>query len=366
MLRTETSRRLFIASSVSAFALGAMLRPLRAAGAQQFPPAPLPPEDRRADPDMQRVLQQLADFHSPRLPTVTPEVARELPTFADALQATLSAEGKPGVEPVGEILHRVIPGPGGQLLLRIYVPNGIAKPAPIAMYYHGGGFVIANLDTYDASPRFLANGSGAAIVSVAYRKAPEHPFPAAVEDAFAAYQWVLNNAASMGGDPRRVAVVGESAGGNLATVVSILARDRKVPLPMRQVLVYPVTTFAAGPPPPSYLENPTTIPLATPDLAFFKKYYLRSPSEATNPLVSPLFANLKELSPATIINADIDPLRDNGAEYADKLRAAGVPVTRTLYRGVTHEFFGMVAAVAKAREAMQEATAALRASFKTG
>ncbi len=350
---------------MGALALGALSVPARAEAVSQFAPVPLPPEDRRADADMRRVLQKLADFQAPRLPTVTPDVARELPSFADALQATLSAEDKPCVEPVGEIIHRVIPGPGGQLLLRAYVPEGVTGPVPIAMYYHGGGFVIANLDTYDASPRSLANGSGAAIVSVAYRKAPEHPFPAAVEDAFAAYLWVLKNAASMGGDPKRIAVVGESAGGNLATVVAILARDRDVPLPIHQVLVYPVTTFVAGKPPPSYVENPTTIPLSTPDLGFFKRYYLRSASEALNPLVSPLLANLKGLPPATIINADIDPLRDNGAQYAARLKAAGVPVTRSLYQGVTHEFFGMGAAVAKARQAMQEATAALRASFKT-
>jgi len=366
VLHPESNRKAFIASSIGALAVGALATPARSDAAPQFMSVPLPPEDRRADADMQRVLQQLANFHSPRLPTVTPDVARELPSFADALQATLSAEGKPCVEPVGEVFHRVIPGPGGQLLLRVYVPSGVAGPYPIAMYYHGGGFVIASLDTYDASPRSLANGSRAAIVSVAYRKAPEHPFPAAVEDAFAAYLWVLDNAASMGGDPKRIAVVGESAGGNLATVVSILARDRNVRLPVHQVLVYPVTTFVAGPPPPSYLENPTTIPLATPDLGFFKKYYLRSPSDAMNPLVSPILANLKGLPPATIINADIDPLRDNGAQYAARLKAASVPVTRSLYRGVTHEFFGMGAAVVKARQAMQEATAALSASFRTG
>ena len=314
---------------------------------------------------MLRVLQQLANLRAPALPTVTPQVARELPSFADALRATLSLEGKPCVEPVGEIFHRVIPGPGGQLLLRVYVPKAVSGPVPIALYFHGGGFVIANLDTYDASPRSLANGSGAAIVSVAYRQAPENPFPAAVDDAFAAYMWVLENAASMGGDPKRIAVVGESAGGNLATVVAIRARDHKVRLPVHQLLMYPVTTFAGGPPPPSYIENPTTIPLSTPDLAFFKKYYLRSPSEAKNPLVSPLFANLRGLPPATIINADIDPLRDNGAQYAARLKAADVPVTRTLYTGVTHEFFGMGAAVFKARLAMREATAVLRASFGT-
>ncbi len=360
---SPTNRAGFIASSLGALAVAGSL-PAGAAALAEFPPVPLPPEDLRADADMRRVLQQLANFHAPRLPQVIPQVARELPSFADALRATLSLEGKPCVEPVGEILHRVIAGPRGQLLLRFYVPDGIARPAPIALYFHGGGFVIADLDTYDASPRSLANGSGAVIVSVAYRQAPEYPFPAAPDDAFAAYRWLLDNAASLGGDPERIAVTGESAGGNLATVVAIRARDEKLPLPVHQVLVYPVTTFT-GSLPPSYLENPTTIPLATPDLAFFKKYYLPSAADAASPLASPLLANLRGLPPATIINADIDPLRDNGAQYAAALKAAGVKVTRTVYAGVTHEFFGMGAAVAKARLAMAQATAALRQSFGT-
>ena len=362
MLDSGNSRKSFLATSGGALGLAAFSPSLPALSAQQFAPTPLPPQDLKADVDMRRVVQRLANLNSPRLPTVTPFTARNLPSFADALAAALSDEGKPGVEPVGKVFHRVIQGLGGEILLRIYVPSGGHAPYPIALYFHGGGFVIANLDTYDASPRSLANGSGAAIVSVAYRLAPENPFPAAVEDAFVAYNWVLDNAAAMGGDPKRVAVVGESAGGNLATVVAILARDRKVQQPVHQVLVYPVTTFT-GSPPPSYVENPMTIPLATPDLAFFKKYYLRSSADAVNPLVSPLLADLTGLAPATIINADLDPLRDNGLAYAQRLHAAGVPVTRSLYTGVTHEFFGMGGAVAKARQAMQEATAALRRSF---
>ncbi len=312
---------------------------------------------------MQQVLQQLAAFHSPPLPTVTPRVARELPSFANALQATLSAKGLPYVEPVAKVSHKVIQGPGGPLLLRMYTPAGNA-PFPVVMYYHGGGFVIANLDTYDAAPRSLANGAGAIVVSVAYRQAPEHPFPAAPDDAFAAYKWVLANAASIGGDPKRVAVSGESAGGNLATVVSIRARDQGLQKPVHQLLIYPVTNLVKGPPPLSYRENLTTIPLATPTLPWFGKYYLSDPSQAANPLASPLHAKLAGLPAATIINADIDPLRDDGATYAAKLKAGGVQVTHTLYKGVTHEFFGMGAAVAKAKTAMQQATNALKSSFQ--
>jgi len=363
MMVSGTNRKNFLASTAGSVALMTLLHPAQAVAAPMMAGPALPPQDERADADMQRVLEQLAALHAPPVATVTPRIARDLPSFADALQAALSAQGKPCVESVAKVSHKVIQGPGGPLLLRIYTPDGNA-PFPVALYYHGGGFVIANLDTYDASPRALANRAGAVIVSVAYRQAPEHPFPAAAEDAFAAYQWVLANAASIGGDPRRIAVTGESAGGNLATVVALQARDHNVKLPVHQLLIYPVTNLVKGPPPPSYRENLTTIPLATPALAWFGRYYLSNPSQAANPLASPLHAKLTGLPPATIINADLDPLRDDGAMYAGTLRAAGVRVKRTLYTGVTHEFFGMGAQVAKARAAMREGAAALRASFR--
>ncbi len=349
-------------SFLSATAALATTMPVLGRAAIAAPLAALPAQDERADADMQEVLQQLQAFHTPPLTKVPPRIARELPSFADALQATLSAQGKACVEPVSKITHKVIAGPGGPILLRIYTPQGDA-PFPVAMYYHGGGFVIANLDTYDAVPRQLANGADAIVVSVAYRQAPEHPFPAAPEDAYAAYRWVLTNAASIGGDPKRVAVSGESAGGNLATVVAIQAVRHNIAVPVHQLLVYPVTNFVKGPPPPSYRENPVTIPLSTPALMWFGKYYLSDASQAASPLASPLHAKLSGLPPTTIINADLDPLRDDGATYATALQAAGVTVKRTLYSGVTHEFFGMGGAVAKAKAAMTEATTALKASF---
>jgi len=254
----------------------------------------------------------------------------------------------------------VIAGPGGQLLLRIYTPAG-SGPFPVIVYFHGGRFVIANLDTYDASARGLTNGAGAIVVSVAYRQAPEHRFPAAVDDAFAAYRYVVANAASFGGDPKRVAIAGESAGGNLAAVVAILARNHGVQMPIHQLLVYPDVnqTFDTD----SVEQNITTIPLNKAALFYFRGYYLNNSSDIGNILASPLRADLHRLPPATIINADIDPLRDDGANYAAKLKASGVPVTRTVYSGVTHEFFGMGAVVDKARAAMAQANAALRAAF---
>jgi len=310
---------------------------------------------------MKAVLEAFLAFNAPPLTSVNFEVARELPSInVDAVQAVLSAKGRPCVVPVGMEVNKVIAGPGGQLLLRIYTPAG-SGPFPVVVYYHGGGFVIANLDTYDASARGITNGAGAIVVSVAYRQAPEHRFPAAVQDAFAAYQWVVANAGSFGGDPRRIAVAGESAGGNLAAVVPILARNQGVQMPLHQLLVYPEVDQSFNT--QSVAQNPTTIPLNGPALFYFRNYYLNGTSEIRDFRASPLRADLHHLPPATIINADIDPLRDDGAEYAAKLKASGVPVTRTVYPGVTHEFFGMQAAVGSARRAMAQANAALRAAL---
>ena len=323
---------------------------------------PLPGPDLKADADMQRVLQNILAGNAPPLPEVEPRIARELPSFADALAATLTQEGKPTVETIGGLKHKVIDGPGGPLLLRMYFPKKMAATLPVVVYFHGGGWVIASLDTYDASARSLANGSGAIVVSVAYRQAPEHPFPAAADDAFAAYKWVVANTASFGGDAKRIAIAGESAGGNLAAVTTMQARDNGVQMPTHQLLVYPITNIAFDT--ASYDENATAAPLGKPAMQWFAKYYLKSESDATNPLVSVLRAkDFKKLSPATIINAQIDPLRDDGKLYAEKLQAAGVRVKRTLYSGVTHEFFGMGGAVAKAKLAMAEACEALEASF---
>lgn len=321
----------------------------------------LPPPDRKADPDIKRVLLKLLSFNEPPLPKLSPFAARNLASFADALQAVLSEEGKPCIEPVAGIRHIVIAGPGGELLLRVYSPAG-AGPFPVVVYAHGGGFVIANLDTYDASARGLTNAAQAIVVSVAYRQAPEHPFPAAVEDMFAAYRWALGNAQSIGGDPSRVAVAGESAGGNLAAVASIVARNRNVKLPVHQLLVYPVTNFATDT--RSYKTYADAFPLSSPDLVYFTNLYLPSPADAANPLASPLREkSLRGLPSATIINAEIDPLQDDGLRYAMRLAADGVAVNHHLYAGVTHEFFGMHAAVAKAQEALHFAAAGLRKAF---
>ena len=316
---------------------------------------------------MQQVLDEFAAFNAPPIPSLTPENARQLPTMADAAMSAISkrtlARAMNAVpEPIAKIEHRLIPGPGGDLLLRVYTPETGDMPLPVLVYFHGGGWVIATLDTYDSSCRALAKQAGCIVVSVAYRQAPEHKFPAAAEDAFAAYRWVTENAAMIGGDPMRIAVGGESAGGNLAAVTAMMARDKGAQPPVHQLLVYPVTDFSFDT--PSYQENAMAKPLNKETMEWFWKQYLSDPSDGANPYASPLRAqNLGNLPPATVITDEIDPLRSEGEEYARKLQEAGVPVTTTCYGGVTHEFFGMAAGVDEAKEAVEEAAEALRAAF---
>ncbi len=312
---------------------------------------------------MQAVLDQFAALHPLPLPTLTPEQARQQSSTTDALQGVQAARGlAPAVEPVGRIDHIRIPGPAGLILARVYTPQGTG-PFPVTVYFHGGGWVIANLDTYDPSCRALCNAAGSIIVSVAYRQAPEHRFPAAPEDAYATLRWVQTNATTIGGDPRRVAIAGESAGGNLAAVTCLIARDRGTPQPVYQVLVYPITNDNFNT--PSYLEQAMAVPLDRPSMMWFFKYYLRTPADGANPYVSPLRAqSLRGLAPATVITDQFDPLRSEGEAYAARLRAASVAVQATRYNGVTHEFFTLSAVVDEATQAVAEAAAGLRSAFR--
>lgn len=372
-MKEQFSRRDFLKAAgvgAAAVAIGggltgpgrAFAAPLAGLAAQAAPGQP--------NPQMQAVLDAFKALDPLPLPTVTPRVARELPSTTDAQLAVLSKLGKPCVEPVGKVQHKTFHGPGGQLLLRIYSPAG-SGPFPVIVYYHGGGFVIANLNVYDPSCRALTNAANAMVVSVAYRLAPEAPFPAAPMDSFAAYQWVLANIAGLGGDPSRVAVAGESAGGNLAAVTAMMARDKGVRLPVHQLLVYPVTSmyYLNGPDADftfaSYAQFTTTVPLNTPALVWFYKYYLRNEGDRLNPYASPLRGDVRGLPPATVINAEIDPLRDEGEAYKNKLAAAGIAVGGSRYPGVTHEFFSMSGTVDVAKQAVMDAALALKKSFGT-
>lgn len=312
------------------------------------------------DPQMAAVLQQLQAIAGQPIYTLTPADARQQFSAADAAKLVARQRGISAPEPVGNVVDQTIPGPGGALPIRIYTPTG-PGPFPIVVYYHGGGFVIATNDTYDSSARSLANLTSAVVISVEYRKAPQFPFPAALNDAVAAYKWAVRNTNQVNGIPGKVAVAGESAGGNLATAVCLVARDQGTPLPVHQLLVYPITNndMTAA----SITQFANAQPLNQPSLMWFARYTYANPADATNPYAFPLKASLAGLPPATIIAAQIDPLQTEGEQYANALRGAGVAVNYRLYTGVTHEFFGMGAVVDKAKQAQTEAAADLQAAF---
>jgi acetyl esterase/lipase len=313
----------------------------------------------KADPDMQKVLDALATLGGKPIETLTPEEARKQPTPADAVKKVLSDAGKSTAPEAGvTVKDMTVSGPGGSFPVHIYTPAG-KGPFPVMLYYHGGGFVIADTKTYDATPRALAKMAQAIMVAVDYRRAPENKFPAAPDDAYAAYEWTLAHAKEFNGDPSRVAVGGESAGGNLATVVSLMARDKKATLPVLQLLVYPVVDNDMTR--PSYVRNADARPLNKAMMGWFFKHYGADPaSQYALPLKA---ASLKGLPPATIIAAEIDPLLSEGQAYSDRLKKEGVSVSYKEYSGVTHEFFGMGAVVGKARDAEQFAADALKKTF---
>ena len=312
----------------------------------------------KADPQMQAVLDQLAALGPKPIEKLTPAEARKQPTPADAVKALLEKQGKDAAPaPVGKVEDRSIKSAGGTILIRIYWPKGDG-PFPIMLYIHGGGWVIANLDTYDASARALTNAVGAVVVSTHYRQGPEHKFPAAHDDVYAAYRWMLDNAKSINGDAARVTVAGESAGGNLAANVAIRARDEKAMVPKHQLLVYPIAGSDTNT--PSYKENAMAKPLNKPMMEWFFRHYLRGEKDWADPRINLVAANLKGLPPATIVNAQIDPLRSEGEMLAQKLRDAGVTVRQRTYEGVAHEFFGMGAVVDKAKDAVRFAAEGLK------
>lgn len=316
----------------------------------------------KAEPHMQKVLDTLGTLGGKPIETLTPAEARKQPTPADAVKKLLQQQGKSTKpEAVANVKSMTIPGPMGDIPIHIYTPKG-SGPFPVMVYYHGGGFVIADTKTYDATPRALANGAQAIMVAVDYRQAPEHKFPAAPNDAYAAYLWVLQHAKEFNGDPTRVAVGGESAGGNLATVVAMMARDKQSPLPVHQLLVYPITNNDFNT--PSYMANADAKPLNRAMMQWFMNHYLAKAEAGNNPYVSPMKAtSLKGLPPATVITVDIDPLMSEGKAYADRLKKDGVKVTYKNYSAVAHEFFGMAAVVPKAKEAQNLASAELKKAF---
>ena len=262
---------------------------------------------------------------------------------------------------VGNVTDRTIPGPASEIPIRIYAPVG-AGPFPLLVYFHGSGFVLADLDTEDESCRALCKSVESIVVSVDYRLAPENKFPAAPDDCLAATRWVAMHAAELNGDPSRIAVAGDSAGGNLATVTALRIRDEGGPRLCGQALIYPVTAFHT-PPTPSCLENADGYGLTRADMIWFWSHYLGDKSDSTNPYAAPLLApDLRGLPPTLVITAEYDPLRDEGERYAERLRAAGVPVALSRYTAV-HGFLHFRRIFKEGRMAFDETTNWLRRTF---
>ncbi len=265
---------------------------------------------------------------------------------------------------VGTVSERTIQGPGGDLRLRIYQPNG-EGPFPLLAFFHGSGFVLCSLDTHDGMCRNLCAGAGCVVVSVDYRLAPEHKFPAGLDDCVLATRWVAENAKGLNGDVRRLAVGGDSAGGNLAAATALRIRDEGGPTLCGQLLIYPVTDYHT-PGTPSYAENAEGYGLTRDTMRWFWDHYLRDPAHAKQAYASPLRAStFSDLPPALVVTAEYDPLRDEGESYAEKLRAAGTRCALSRWAGMNHGFFFWVGLVDKAGEAMAESCAWLRGIFNT-
>ena len=250
----------------------------------------------------------------------------------------------------------------GRTPIRVYKPANATKPLPVLVYFHGGGWVLGNLDSHDANCRSLCLGADVLVVSVDYRLAPEHPFPAAIDDCYAVTRWLSTNAASLGGDPSRLAVSGDSAGGNLAAATALLARDRGGPKIAFQLLVYPVAD--ADFERPSYRENASGYLLSRSTMMWFWDQYVPDKTQRKDDRCAPIHAqSLANLPPALIITAEYDPLRDEGEAYAERLRADGVPVTLRRYDGMIHGFFGN-ARIDDGKRALEEANEALRSLWR--
>ena len=279
------------------------------------------------DPQAAAILAAMEAQGAPDISQLSVSQARDMANTFREMQGPLTQ-----VAAVGD---RTVPGPAGNLPVRIYTPSG--SPRGVLVYFHGGGWVIGDVDVCDNPVRRIANRTGAVVVSVDYRLAPEHTYPAAFDDCYAATVWVSEHAAELGGDPARIATCGDSAGGNLAAAVAIAARDRQGPPLAAQLLIYPVTdfNFTTG----SYQENGDRYLLTKGSMQWFWAHYLGAQDLGKDPFACPARAdNLVGLPPTFIATAEFDPLRDEGEAYAANLRAAGVHVTAKRYDGMLHGF----------------------------
>jgi len=305
------------------------------------------------DPQIQAMRDQRERDSVPPLYTMSLTEAR-----AADLASIRAGGGEP--EPVHEVTDLTIAGPGGALPLRLYRPAG-ERPLPALLYFFGGGWVLGTVDTADGVSRSLANSSGALVAVAGYRLAPEHRFPAAADDCYAAVRWVAEHAEEIGADPARLAVGGDSAGGNLAAGVALRARADG-PALAGQLLVYPNTDQLADDPSMRAADDPFLFNRHSVD--WYRRHYLANPGDAANPLASPLRAqSLAGLPPALVITAEFDPLRDQGEAYARRLAREGVQVELSRYPGMAHGFFTMIGTVDASRAAIEQAASRLREWF---
>jgi acetyl esterase len=266
-------------------------------------------------------------------------------------------------EPVARVEHRFIPGPTADLPVRIYYPEERDEALPVVVWFHGSGWVICNIEVNDVPARAIANRSGCVVVAVNYQKAPEHKFPGPLDDCLATLQWVVDHAEELNIDPARVAVGGDSAGGNLAAAVALRAAAEHGPAIAFQVLVYPVTDFSFDT--ESYEKNAEGYVLQRETMRYFWDKYLPTPEDGLNPYASPLRAvSLADQPPAFVASAEFDPLLDEGEAYAARLAADGVDVQLTRYDGMVHGFFLMDGVLDTAKQLFDDAGAALKAALK--
>jgi acetyl esterase/lipase len=303
------------------------------------------------DPQAKQVLEQIAALGLPPNHLVSPAQAR----------INMKSRPRAAGPEVARVEDRLIPGPGVDIPVRIYTPTG-SGPFPTLVWFHGGGWVVGDLETADPTARHLTVGAKCVVISVDYRLAPETKFPGAADDSYAATVWAVQHATRFNADPGNIAVGGDSAGGNLAAAVALMARDRSGPSLAFQLLVYPVISrdFDRS----SYRQNAEGFGLTLDAMRWYWDQYLQHPEDASNPYAAPLVAeHLKGLPPALVITAECDPLRDEGEAFAKRLQAAGVPTTYSRYDGMIHGFFGMNAVLDKGKQAVAEACAALQQAF---
>lgn len=316
----------------------------------------------RADADMARVLEALKALDPKPIPDLAAEEARQQPTPADAVARVIEEDGLDVPQPAVTRQDITYPAAEGDQPARVYTPTDAGEgPYPLVVYVHGGGWVIADIDTYDASAASLADKLGAVVISLEYRHAPESPFPAAHDDVLAGYTWAVENGDQFNADVDRLALVGESVGGNMVVATAMAARDQQLTQPDHVVSVYPVAQTSLET--ESYVENAEAVPLNRAMMEWFFDQTVTDESQLDDARISLVDADLAGLPPITIINASIDPLLSDGMMLADAIKSAGGEVEQRTFDGVTHEFFGMAAVVDDAAAAQDYAVERVNADL---